>query len=281
MTKDDFLKASLSLFKSHFRTDDSTGSMTAARAGLLLKQHFPHGLAEAGFQKFGDLLRELERQGSIRTGLDSKNVLAIWFPETSPPKGPFRPLRDDVWRSFVARRPEGNRYFNRSTGQVMLGLDSPPSLSDHWIQISPLSDDVQKKWATEFLAKENISDPVLAQSLETEPWYYHFGLAIDNYSADLSRKWKRWRSEGVLAYVHEWTVGNGISPSAVYQDFQDRQQPLPPAQIQSASPPSGEPDARNAVLSAIAMMPLEDLLRLPVPSKFLLEALRAEKLNGR
>jgi hypothetical protein len=278
MTRDEILTAALALFKSHFQADDPAGSMTAARAGLLLKNYLPNALANAGFEKFSDLLRELENNGSIRTGLDSKRVLVIWFPEKSVTEPPFRPLRDDIWRAFIARRPEGGRYLSRETGELRLGLSSPPTLSQHWIQLIPLSEEVQKRWAVDYLAQEGLIDSEINHAIAMEPWYFHFGVALENAGSNIARGWKRWRSEQVTVHVIDWCIANGVDPKTVFENSQVAHFSSPKQSTESHRSVLNAPekDHRGIILRALAMMPTDDLLKLPIPSRYVFDAIDSD-----
>ena len=276
MNREEILAAVLSLFRSHFQRDDSTGSMTAARAGLLLKRAYPDALNEGGFAKFADLLHELEKNGDIRTGRDSKNVLAIWLPQPHPLNPRFQPLRADVWRAFTTRRPEGSRFFNRTTGVLRLGVDVRPLPWEQWAKIDQLSDEIQKQWAVDFLTSEDISDVETLRSLSLDPWYYHFAVAMTKLHPEIARRWNRSRSERVIVHVTDWCFANGILPAAVFETGQDLASGSAPVSVvhsdsDQAEAIDSETGLRQTILAALSSMSTSDLLDLPIPARILLE----------
>lgn len=275
------------IIRECFQPDDPSGSMTVATAAFLVKQRLGTDHSSFGFAKFKDVLGELERQGSLRTGTNSKHAYAIWLaPEPGDVKalgtpspsaveglsrrGPFRRLRSPVWFAFVSDSTANrSRFLHRETGEVRIGLESAPSAD--WIAITPIDNQAERAEAVHFVALRHLSEnEPLNQSLSVERWYAEFPKALANIDQHYASEWKRQRSARVLAHVESWCVQVGVNPALVFENDErwsiDR-------------PDASRPEALRAVLlSAIGKMPTECLLELDIPPRLIIAAIRPDLL---
>lgn len=299
MDPEQYLNEVNRIITSNFQPDDSKGSMTAARAGYYVRQVTAADHAAAGFLKFKDVLLELERRGAIRIGSDSKGALAIWlhdqraifprinsFVPTEPAStsacGPpgeantarFRRLRNPVWLAFVGDFPVGRRFMHKETGIIRKGQQNPPQPSDEWAEITPTEPAIDKADAAAFLRSEGRdTDEHLRTALESPAWFREFAAALESVDPFLAAKWKRRRSNRVIAHAEQWRRQHGVGSELIYESRTTIPQPV-------VTPPTTASQLKDALLSAVRQMEVHDLLELRIPAKHLVAALRPELLNN-
>ena len=284
MDRETYVREVSRIIRENFRPNDVNGSMTAAKAGSLVRQVLQTGPTEHGFSKFKDVLLELERQGEIGIGFNSKNALAICLPQAStgvdpqreqvttlPPGKPFRPFRNRLWLAFVAQTPVGRRFMNKRTREVLLGQDSRPQPEDDWIEIVKVPDSEEKADAREFIETEGLqNDQQLMASLDSDYWYSEFPAKLRSLRSNLVAKWNRRRSVRIFERAEEWRVRHGIPPEMLYQSIRPPQRRLPGVATGAQS------DLRDALLAALQTMETAELLELRIPARCLLIALRPD-----
>ena len=155
MTAQDYFSEVYKAIRTNFYSPDPTGGMLVAILANLVKRSIGHDHTEFGFSKFGDVLRELEHQGLVRTGLNSKSAFSVWLvdettriapvPPTIHSEPTFRPLRKAVWLAFVATMPPGRRYLNRHTGEIKNEPADHVSHDPPWVEIAPLGTEVEPR----------------------------------------------------------------------------------------------------------------------------------------
>ncbi len=280
MNPQQYLKEVLEVLKSTFQPSDSSGSMPAATAGYLVRLKTGHDHTTFGFAKFKDVLNELERQGLIRTGTNTKHAYAIWLTDTSGtppapesptvPQVPFRPLRNPVWFAFVSESPHGKRFINRVTGEIRVGIDESPG--GDWLEITPMNPATEKEEAIRFLLDNKIDVPDLRRTLSSARWYYEFPQALATVNQQLASRWKRERSNRVLAEVERLRGRFDIASEHLFEHERPRSRELPPQQ---------EPaELRQILLRAVQHLSTAQLLELQIPARLLVAALRPDLLNS-
>ena len=75
MNRIDYLEQAKSLLSDNFRPNDPDGSMTAASAAYLLKRLIGN-FEDVGFFKFRDLLDQLQSEGFLAIGSNSKHAFS-------------------------------------------------------------------------------------------------------------------------------------------------------------------------------------------------------------
>lgn len=295
MNSEEYLQELARVVKSNFHPGDGSGGMTAARAGFVVRQVLGIDPASAGFFRFKDALLELERRGILRVGTNTRGALAVWLHDQRPTAGgdrgmtttstpatahegnsaTFRPLRNAVWLAFVGQLPTGKRYMHRDTGDVRQGLEHAPEPSDEWALIEPIDEVLDKADAVAFLRAEGRDNsPELRSAIELPNWFREFSGALQSTDPFLAAKWKRRRSNRVIAHVEQWRRKNGISNEVIFERPRD-------SQARATAVPVGSPNTRlkDVLLSAIRHMEVDDLLELRLPARHLVAALRPELLS--
>ncbi len=282
--RETYLKELSRIITQNFRPNDSSGSMTVAKVGLLTRQVLRTGPGEHGFAKLKDALLELERRGEIRTGLNSKQALAIWLPGSSseprpsqarasgvPASRPFRPLRKPLWLAFVVESPVGRRFVNKRTGEVLLGQEMSPEPDDEWIEIEKIPDAEEKADASQFIEEEGLQEESrLRDALASEYWYSQFPDRLRGLRPGLAGKWNRRRSLRVSNKAEEWRARHCIPEELVYQseDLSD--------QDQASQETASARELREGLLKAVKAMETAELLELRIPARYLVRALRPD-----
>lgn len=284
MDQETYIEEVSRIITKNFHPNDVTGSMTAARAGSLVRQVLQTAPTEHGFSKFKDVLREVEKQGDIRVGSNSKQALAIWLSGVSTgtkPQSeqvarlsagkPFRPLRNRLWLAFVVETPVGRRFLNKRTGDILLGQEKKPEPEDEWVEIVKVPDEEEKADAREFIETEGLqNDGHLTGSLDSEYWYSDFPAKLRNLRADLAAKWNRRRSVRIFERVETWREQNGIPSDMVYQSIRS------PRDSWLRVDGGAQRELRAVLLSALERMETTKLLDLRIPARCLLRALRPD-----
>jgi len=272
------------IIRQNFHPNDVSGSMTAAKAGFFVRQVLQTGPTEHGFSKFKDALLEVEKQGEIKIGFNSKQALAIWLsggsagaeslkePVTSLPAGkPFRPFHNRLWLAFVAETPVGRRFMNKKTGEVLLGQGSSPQPADEWVEVVKVPDSEEKADAREFLEAEGLQhDHQLSTSLDSDYWYSEFPTKLRSLRVDLAAKWNRRRSVRVFERAEAWRAQHGIPPEMVYQSI------MPPRGSLPCADTGAQNELRDVLLAAMQRMETVELLELRIPARCLLRGLRPD-----
>ena len=261
--------------------------ITAAKLGLDLRRTAGGARwVDYGFSTLKELLQEMERLGLLRIGETDRGALAVQVenkeqlplghsPTTdkNPPKSNLR-LRQEIWSAFVIEEPRGKRFLNRSTREVRIGLREAPEPVDDWLRVVPISSDVQRAWAQEFLRdRDLISNLPIVNSLTPNEWYRSFPEALRDHAPKLGFEWNRHRSSLVAAEVRRWCGENNLDSEIAFQREigRERLKRFPTALGHGVI--WDEELQRLIVLEALASAPSDWLLDLSIPSKYIFRAL--------
>jgi hypothetical protein len=257
--------------------------MTAAKLGIFVRRAIPNKPFEFGFAKFRDVLAQMEANGVITTGVNSKQALAVWLGNQRVPESPTQPglgsnprpsfpgfLRKTVWLAFVGTSPRGNRYINRITGEVRMACPEPPDHSGDWVEVAPVEEATQKQLAKSFIDAQGLStNEEMTRSLDTHYWFHEFPATLRKHSPALQTQWNRHRTEHVVKHVAEWCDSHKVPPELVFDAPGVCRQSTPSIQATA-------PDLRDALLEAIAAMTLDELLDIRIPARHLIKAVRPD-----
>lgn len=263
-------------------------AVTAAAVGMYMRAAVP----DVNYRTFGKrsllvILQELEQAGRVRLVKTTKGALAVEPTETAGTPATqlaareqartpsFNPLHVAVWNAFVMGAPVGRRFMHRTNGALRSGLEVPPSPADEWVEIKPISLEVQHEWATRFLAKEEGDHaPHLRSALAEPGWHPRVFLStMKTVSEDLARRWNLFRSQQVSTHVQAWLDQHAVAHHLAFN-----------APARSASAEStvetgdaGREATRRAILAALETLPLDQLLDLRIPAGAMLAALQASR----
>ena len=250
-----------------------------------------HRWAEHGFERLSEALERLEQAGLVETFRNEKGALrarATTPPIDAPALRPeathvmptahpqrFRPLRSPIWFAFIAPVPEGQRrLLSRRNGTVWGHPGEPPGAQNDWVAVKPVGQDDQRDWAKQFLDDVGIGEDrqELVQSLETPDWFRRFPAALEGRGRSLVRDWNHLRSERIIGYVKDWAATNGIPDSVLFDEAPCVRKGSPTERA------AGAGNLRDALLDAVAELPTDALLDLPIPARLVIRAVRPDLL---
>ena len=270
------------------KSQSSPGELIpASRVGLILRgAHGGPRWEEHGFNALKDLLLQMKEQGLLQIDETSRGALAIRLEDSKSPtldhattmrhdhSMSSQMLRSEVWRAFVMEEPQGRRFLNKESAEIAVGLQEPPKPTEHWIEMVPISAETQRDWAKEFLAELDLaSNPKIIDSLVPHDWYRTFPVTLGDHSPPLVSNWNRRRSSLVAWQVRQWCDENDLSHEIAFRP-RARNQGLPPSRsLVGPSVPWDEDTLRSVVLRALENAPIDWLLDVPIPSKYIFRAL--------
>ena len=292
MGSESFLSALLTTIQQLQSTSD-TGSVDVAYLGSTLRKE-GHDWATHGFGRLSVALAELQQEKHVETFRNEKGVLrvraisafatqAVTQPKATPvpltAQGRrFRPLRSPVWFAFAAALPDGQRRLvNCRTGMVWSDTNTPPGPSFDWVPVIPVGEDEQRRWADEFLDRDDIGGDkeTLTKSLQGADWFRQFPAELEKRGRFLVRAWSLLRSARIIEHVKSWAYKNNVADDILFVAERLSWSGQPTA----AGPPSELTDLRQALLGAVAKMATEDLLTLPIPPRLVIEVVRPDLLR--
>ena len=253
----------------------------SALGGLLRKAAPDVSFKTFAKRSFGEVLDDLQARGRITLTHTDKGALAMLRvgsgSSVSKQVEAYNPLHKQMWEAFTFVAPQGRRFQNRLHGVIRVGLPAPPIPADEWVEITPISADLQRLWAAEFV-KEEVPDlsEALEAFLKPESWNAHvFVTALRQQNPQAARTWNAFRSNRVSMHVQKWLADNSLPPGWAFQ------QQAAPSRVADVSLPVGpiadDRETREIVLAALAQMPLSQLLTIPIPVGLVLAALSARK----
>lgn len=253
-----------------------------------------------GYTRLTGLLAELERRGLAKVrdhGQGTQLVELLPQPALEPQvqvlgsepnatqqtllSRPFRPLRFSLWAAFATSGTEP-KFLDRQTWFVVSGT---PSAHQDAVVIESIPPDVQRGWAQDFIRTARIRPGESFEAVLRAPdWYRQFAHALSDNKAQLSA-WKRFRSQMIIAHVRNWAERNDVPQDRLFYEPQPvHRDEVNTAGLQSNTtaplaidprPQAAEKETRAAILEALAELPTEDLLRIPIPAHILIDKLRS------
>lgn len=262
--------------------------MTGALLGELMQQAAP----DVSWKKFGKrslfaVLEDLETDGRIEIVKTEKGALAV-SPTAGSSKSSgrqietYNPLRKAMWEAFVLVAPAGRRFIHQKNGTLRAGLEIAPAPADEWIEIIPVSSETQKAWAADFLSKQDLGQFTKARQLvDSQNWSApSFAGLIKEESESVFREWNKYRSSLVSSEVQRWLMDNNLPVDWAFQRHDSRlETPLAEQVAPGAVIVSSEENTRAVILSALAQLPTDQLLLIPIPAGILLAALSTAKAS--
>ncbi len=260
--------------------DIEAKNSTAAAAGVSarMRQIEPSfSLGQYGFRTFRGLLAAAEAKGLVRVvepeGASDQMVLsasASDVPKPSPHAGRTFWLPRDLWQAVLDHRAGGTYAYSRRTrtttriGANVAGLGAEDVIAP-MVAVQDVS-----QWMRDFAeAQPDDARATLLTALDGTNPVGDFE-ALVRRTPTLERHWKRALHANVLDRVSTWAVQNGIPLSELEVVPEVR---TPPQPRLLPAPPKTSPeddDLRQRILSAVAAMPLSELLKLPIPVEYVL-----------
>ncbi|KKA06221.1 hypothetical protein VP02_18905 [Pseudomonas ogarae] len=193
----------------------------------------------------------------------------------------YNPLRKIIWEVFTLPSPPGRRFMNRLNGSVRIGLDAAPSPADEWVEVEKIGLAEQKRWAESFV-DERADEPgfvdVVKGMIASPSWHPHqFGHELDRMSDGLMRQWNRYRTSRVSGFVKQWLSEQNLPIEWAFQTKSAFAAGAPELGMESGEAQSSPEETKKLILAALSLMSVEQLLDIPIPSRFILAALSSTK----
>ncbi len=297
MQKTEFISRAIEFL----RCESKPGQLiTAAKIGMLLRREFNGPLwKEVGFTSLKEFLTSAEKLGLLQVGESEQGALAAAIIQPVASKGTEssdalrpaesfekaesldenaaiqRPLHSAFWRAFALDNPPGRRFLNKTTGEVRLGQRENPDTEESWIEIEPISIDIQRDWAGQFWEKKELGDAApLKEVFQSSQWYTLFPNLLRSHSEDLVSEWNRHRSSKVARHVFRWAKGNKVNPEFAFTSRGSSASRLIKSKNVSTELESiSDAQMRKFILQAISQAPIDWLMDIPIPAKYLFRAI--------
>lgn len=278
MTPAEYFDLALQLIRTHTVSTDQ--GITAAHLGSLLRRSDPNSdWKTLGYSTLKQFLTAMQEKDLVQVGETTRGALSVSLksktfalepPATSPKPRTFNPLRKPFWVAFVVYQPRGRRFFHRPSGNIRMGASETPAPRDEWIEIPLIRDETQREWAEDFLRKQSLGKrEEFAHIFEDPEWVKTLPKQLAAIDPAASKEWNRQRSFKVSEAVQLWCSTHGVDPSIAFQSEPRLPRPTDsrPEHVRGAA---AQKSVRARVLSALAKLPTDYLLEIPIPAKFLL-----------
>lgn len=240
----------------------------------LLRQEYP-GLdfVKLGITRLGDAVnlavaRELVQKNLSVTHLE---VLPYNPDAEHPPQDPNRSARaslkfvkPELWRAAVLAPHGTHAFFHRRTGEIK-SIESQEDLAaakhdPELAEIESISEATQQQWLRTFLQSRG---KVIAEDDDTLSSLLRGD--IRQFGSAILQDWKFLRSRNVVEHIRQWARRNTLPETMVLVP------PSPYLRKATSEPQRASDDrVRQALLAALAEMPLEELERLIPFARYLL-----------
>ncbi len=260
-----------------------------------------------GYARFGDFLREAERQGvvSLHRAPNSPDfdvtppgepallhVAAAQEPEHSdadearrPTTGPTGHIRRDLWKCFVDWNQGFIRVYDSRADTARMLPNEPAPLEPnefpklraaleageaHVTPIVPITMQQQIDWMREFADHQDVSgaQALLRFALTNERPLREFTRAA-RADPDLAKAWGAERTRRVAEVISKWAEDHGLELS-IWSQVEPSRHSSSRKQL-SGDLGGAEQELRDRLHAAIDRMPASELLRLSVPIEYLFE----------
>ncbi|MHC4878727.1 MAG: hypothetical protein ACYTGL_19940 [Planctomycetota bacterium] len=177
-------------------------------------------------------------------------------------------VQDDVWKAFVFLPQTKPAFFDKMRNRVVADCSDDESTENRFVEITAIPAETQKEWFHEFVA----GNPGLSQSdapIDDPHWWRSCPNWLRDHNPTLEYQWRGFRADRVTNHIRQWAETNGIAPAAILSPAQQRRgdskaRPRQPIQERTDN------RTRDAVLSAIRDMPIEELESLSIPLRYIL-----------
>lgn len=261
--------------------------VTAAALGTLLRNAYPNvNWKEFGYRSLFELLSDPQLAASLKIIKTDKGALAVALSDEHALSATqhvetYNPLRKIIWEVFTLPSPPGRRFMNRLNGSVRIGLDAAPSPADDWVEVEKIGLAEQKRWAESFV-EERADEPGVTEAVKamvaSPSWHPHqFGHEMNRISDGLMRQWNRYRTSRVSGFVKQWLSVQNLPIEWAFQTKTGFAVGSPESAMESIEAQHAPEETKKLILAALSLMSVEQLLDIPIPSRFIIAALSSTK----
>jgi Uncharacterised protein family (UPF0158) len=246
-----------------------------------------------GYGSFRELLRDAEEDGIVTLTEAAGGDLVVGLtgevdPDTAIEIGPGTRIRPDLWRAAIDWAPDLIRVFDRTLGRAVMFPQFPrPDRPDSWdeqrakvagdsnrfVPITPISEADTIATMKSFAegCEEKVGKRLLDALNEDNP-ASKFTREI-RIIPGLAQKWHLVRTRQVAEYLSSWSIENKVSIQFLERYPRRIGESLHAGPAVSAGnrlPTVFDTEGiREAVIAAVRVMPMADVLRLAIPVEFL------------
>lgn len=261
--------------------------VTAAALGTLLRNAYPNvNWKEFGYRSLFELLSDPQLAASLKIIKTDKGALAVALTDEHALSATqhvetYNPLRKIIWEVFTLPSPPGRRFMNRLNGSVRIGLDAAPSPADDWVEVEKIGLAEQKRWAESFV-EERADEPGVTEAVKamvaSPSWHPHqFGHEMNRISDGLMRQWNRYRTSRVSGFVKQWLSEQNLPIEWAFQTKTGFAVGSPESAMENIDAQHAPEETKKLILAALSLMSVEQLLDIPIPSRFIIAALSSTK----
>ena len=247
----------------------------------------------AGYPTFRSLLADAEREGWVTLSYVSSGDVRISAPAGEPSAGrspqatgreaqtpsatrerllpPGTKIRHDFWNAVI--KDSETWLYDSAADAVVTGASA--GQREDLVPLPTADATLQSAWVQQFLEtldepRRSAIDAVIAKV--DEPRAKHDVLT--SLPAPVRNAWYAWRTRRVLERLEEWKAEHGKDVELLISRRPIRQPPRSTRPIRKGAPTSAnaEQRLRDRLHQAIDQMPMSELLRLPIPIEFLIDA---------
>ncbi|HYE17845.1 MAG TPA: hypothetical protein VEA69_05345 [Tepidisphaeraceae bacterium] len=304
-TTNELIQAIATLVRDRFAATGlpSSGTWLAAQ----LRERYPAlSYPALGLTRLGDAVKMTEAAGLLVRRHDVTH-LEVLPGVASAPAEPLKPsltscpwppvgkrfVRPGLWRALVFGNPRRRHFFDRNSGNVE-EVDPATGVSDHgsrcdppqYVELPQVNVDVEREWIHGFMQAKGLGDAMghLADSPHPGKGFLFWLREKDTADGtDLEREWRSQRAAAIVDFVNRWAVANDIPTDAVFETQLRRPAPLEelqqlPGRLPKTSSlptaPTSEAAIKHVILASIAEMPLDKILDLAIPIRYLIKHLK-------
>lgn len=279
-------------------------SLRSPEPGARLKQRLQQAFVASGFGEFdekslgfskfteylvrshGDLVRVVRPEESgdvlvfLRGASDLSQLAQATFSSTSVDL-PQR-VRGDVWQAFVNPDPDRRRFFNKETGRVLhflAGQGAPEqaemeSSPEAYVEITPISGDVQIGWMRDFLASQAIPDDKKAplEAIVGGSYSSSVNAIFIRSLGKHAMAWRNYRITRVTEKIDGWAQAVGLGRDLLYTARRESTASIAQAVSSSLGDKkestfgAGQLPPKQQVLKLLELLTDDDVSRLVIPT---------------
>lgn len=256
--------------EKHALTGRSTSGAFLASS---IRHEFPElNLQAIGLSRLVDVVTLAEERGLVVRDRSVQH-LEISPPGTGSGDTGGRPprVRREVWKAVVFVSQRYATILNKKTGKIRTELRVNTSgeaknldESIDWLRIEAICADTQKRWMHQFISEHSTLSSVEVPT-DDERWWEVFSERLRVRSSQDEYAWRCYRTERVVKFLSNWADLNSVPLRFLLM--------VPPTVSKrgvAASPPPDEQALRQAILAAIAEMPLEQLKQVAIPVQYIM-----------
>ncbi|MEO8494959.1 MAG: hypothetical protein ABI614_07805 [Planctomycetota bacterium] len=244
-----------------------------AQLAELVRAKFPgNPVADAGFEKLGDAVREASERGLVVRNSMVKHL------EVFPPDVPFHSVkpgathhsqyvRPDAWRAFAMQFENQFVYYNKRTREFE--VRSQATNDNELQEVSTPKIDDFRSWIENLANDEGVSVP--DSILQSDHCLREFSFWVGKQNGSTAAEWKRFRAAKVVQLITAWGKQSGVDTSDFFTPAVSQAKREP---VRKEFSHSIDEEVRSAVIGCIQDMSLAEIESLSIPLRHVLTHFR-------